>query len=353
MRVLALVSDGFGAHGGIAAYNRELLNALGDSAQISWLRVLPRFAGCVPRHAKITQDIARRNRYRYALAVIARCVRESADWVFCGHVHHLPLACLAATLCGGRVWLQLHGIEAWQSPGRLTGAMTRRCDLVTAVSRVTRERFLSWSNVDPQRVKVLSNTFSPHFTPGNVDAALRERFVANGEALILTVSRLHKSERYKGHEHVMRALLEAPLQTQPKPAYVIAGDGDDVRYLQQRARDLGLEKRVHLIGPVAPSGLRALYRSADVFVMPSTGEGFGIVYLEAAACGIPVVGGDADGARDALREGELGALVDARDPVAIAQAIRTAIDTPHAPQGTALFSRAQFREQLRGVLASA
>lgn len=352
MRVLALVSDGFGAHGGIAAYNRELLNALGDSAQISSVHVVPRFAGCVPRHAKLIQDTARRNRYRYALAVIARCVRESADWVFCGHIHHLPLACLAAALCGGRVWLQLHGIEAWQSPGRLTAAMTGRCDLVTAVSRVTRERFLSWCNIDPQRVRVLSNTFSPHFTPGNADPSLRERFVANGEALILTVSRLQKSERYKGHEQVMRAMLQAPLQIQPKPVYVIAGDGDDVRYLRRRACELGLEERVHLIGPVEPSGLRALYRSADVFVMPSSGEGFGIVYLEAAACGTPVVGGDADGARDALREGELGALVDARDPVAIAQAIRIAIDTPHAPQGTELFSRAQFREQLRGVLAS-
>ena len=228
MRVLALISDGYGAHGGISAYNQELLNALGDCERISRLRVLPRFAQQAPASDRIVQESARENRYHYALAVVARCLREPFDWVFCGHLHHLPLARCAAALCGGRVWLQLHGIESWQRPGWAISAAAQRCDLVTAVSRFTREQFLSWCDIDPQRVKVLSNTFAPHFTPGCADAQLRERLAPNGEAVILTVARVQRAERYKGHEQVMLAMLEAPLRLQPRPVYVIAGHGDDL-----------------------------------------------------------------------------------------------------------------------------
>ena len=325
MKVLALISDGYGAHGGISAYNQELLNALGDCAWIARLRVLPRFAQKAPANDRIVQESARENRYHYALAVVARCLREPFDWVFCGHLHHLPLARFAAALCGGRVWLQLHGIESWQRPGWAIDAAARRCDLVTAVSRFTREQFLSWCNIDPQRVKVLSNTFAPHFTPGRADAQLRERLAPNGEAVILTVARVQRAERYKGHEQVMLAMLEAPLRLQPPPVYVIAGHGDDLGWLRRRAVELGLEQRVHFFGVVDADALRALYRSADVFAMPSSGEGFGIVFLEAAACGVPVIAGDADGSRDALRDGLLGRLVDAHDTLAIANAIAGAI----------------------------
>jgi phosphatidylinositol alpha-1,6-mannosyltransferase len=101
--------------------------------------------------------------------------------------------------------------------------------------------------------------------------------------------------------------------------YVIAGEGDLRCELEQLVRREGLEDVVIFAGEIENSELPALYRAADVFVMHSTGEGFGIVYLEALACGTSVIAGDSDGARDPLQDGNLGVLVGERD---LAAAIR-------------------------------
>jgi glycosyltransferase involved in cell wall biosynthesis len=80
--------------------------------------------------------------------------------------------------------------------------------------------------------------------------------------------------------------------------------------LEEFVRRERLEGVVVFTGEIENSKLPTLYRAADVFVMPSSGEGFGIVYLEALACGTPVIAGDSDGARDPLQDGNLGILAD-------------------------------------------
>ncbi len=94
--------------------------------------------------------------------------------------------------------------------------------------------------------------------------------------------------------------------------YVIAGEGDLRGELQQLAESLEITDAVKFLGPVAHDALPSLYRAADVFVMPSTGEGFGIVYLESIACGTPVIAGESDGAEDPAHDGKLGTLVPPR-----------------------------------------
>ena len=98
----------------------------------------------------------------------------------------------------------------------------------------------------------------------------------------------------------------------PNAIYLIAGAGDDKQRLEHLAAERGLAGRVVFTGHVPADELPSYYALADVFAMPSTGEGFGIVFLEAAACGLPVIAGNADGSVDALGEGQIGCLVDPR-----------------------------------------
>ena len=107
--------------------------------------------------------------------------------------------------------------------------------------------------------------------------------------MLLTVGRMDSRERYKGHDLVIAA-LPALVAKGHDVAYVIIGDGDDRARLENLARDTGMSERVHFLGAVEPERLVEAYRMADLFVMPSTGEGFGIAFLEAMACGTPALG---------------------------------------------------------------
>ena len=122
------------------------------------------------------------------------------------------------------------------------------------------------------------------------------------------------------------------------------------------AGSLGVADRLVLPGFVADADLPALYRAADLFVMPSRKEGFGIVFLEAMACGTPVVAGNADGSADAVCDGELGAMVDPGDPIALTTAIAEALSDPPDPaevrrKVVERFGTAAFRRRLAGHLA--
>lgn len=119
----------------------------------------------------------------------------------------------------------------------------------------------------------------------------------------------------------MIAALPEVIARCPEAVYLIVGDGDDRSRLEELAAQMGLSKSVIFAGRVADDEVPFYYRLADVFVMPSTGEGFGIVFLEAAAAGLPVVGGNRDGSVDALADGAIGTLVDPSDQQALVNAL--------------------------------
>jgi phosphatidyl-myo-inositol dimannoside synthase len=109
------------------------------------------------------------------------------------------------------------------------------------------------------------------------------------------------------------------LQVFPDVKYLVIGRGDDRPRLEQLAQNLNISDRVIFAGFIANEALADHYRVADAYIMPSQ-EGFGIVYLEAMACGKPVISGDADGSADPLQDGRLGWRVPHRDPDAVAKA---------------------------------
>jgi phosphatidylinositol alpha-1,6-mannosyltransferase len=302
--------DGFGGAGGIAQFNRDLLTAWSDLDCVERVDVLPRFSSppgySLP--AKVFSHPPVANPWFYALRTVAYALRRGPwDAVFCGHLHMIPVATAAARLAGLPVWLQIHGVEAWGTRAGLIRRGAEQADVVTAVSRYTRRRFLAWADVEGHRVPVLPNTVGEQFGVGVDRACAKQTLGVAGKRVLLSVSRLERSERYKGHDRIIRCLPRIR-EALGEFIYLIAGDGDLRAELDEQASREGVADIVRFLGHVENRDLPMLYRAADVFAMPSTGEGFGIVYLESMACGTPVIAGSADGARDPLQDGHLGLL---------------------------------------------
>ncbi|CAN5646466.1 hypothetical protein BH10PSE6_BH10PSE6_19210 [soil metagenome] len=320
-RVLALVSDCYGMGGGIARYNQDLFEGLAeDGAQIV---ILPRHGniGDTVLPAGIRQEPAVFNRFWYSLKSLWMAWRQGPfDVVFCGHVYMAPTVWAVARLIGAPYWLQTHGADIWKTRPDLLRRAIETADMVTTVSRGTRQSLLDWVNLPPDRVRVLPDTVQDKFKPGPVPEELRERLALGPGPILLTVGRLSAGERYKGHEQVFGALPALRAQF-PNLIHVVAGSGDDRAYLERRARELAGEEAVRFLGFVSEDDLLGLYHLADLYVMPSTQEGFGIVYLEAAACGLRVVGGVGGGSADAVPDERVGVLVDPADPAALVAAI--------------------------------
>jgi phosphatidylinositol alpha-1,6-mannosyltransferase len=354
MRVLALITDGFGASGGIARYNQAFLRALAELDGVEEVLVVPRFGDAAAQlPPRLRQLPPSAGKAAYVARVVATAARRPRfDLVFCGHIHKAALAAGVAACLGCPWWLQLHGLDAWHPRGRLSRAAVARADLVTAVSGHTRERFLAWAKLPPDRVEILPNVLEPRFTPGPRPAHLLRRYGLEGRRVLLTVARLSALDRYKGHDRVIRAL--PALRTRFLDlAYVIAGDGDDRGRLEALARAQGVAELVRFVGEVAEAELVDHYRMADLFVMPSTGEGFGIVFLEAMACGVPAIGGDLDGSVDPLSASALGLAV---PPAQVGLAIaRTLATPPRKEQPCALaerFGERAFAARLAALLAA-
>ena len=127
--------------------------------------------------------------------------------------------------------------------------------------------------------------------------------------MLLTVGRMDARERYKSHDMAFRALPKLVVACRDA-IYFVLGDSNDVGGLESAVVGAGVAGRVRFMGEVSLATLVDAYRMADPFVMPSTGEGFGIAFLEAMACGTPALGFAAAGAKDALADGELGAAVE-------------------------------------------
>jgi phosphatidylinositol alpha-1,6-mannosyltransferase len=158
-------------------------------------------------------------------------------------------------------------------------------------------------------------------------------------------------ERYKGHDRVIAAIPDLVAKGHDI-CYAIAGEGDDRSRLEVLARNARVSERVRFLGAQELPGLIESYRAADLFVMPSTGEGFGVSFLEAVASGTQALGLDVAGARDALADGELGTVVaESELPATIARLLnRPKPDSRSlAAAVRARFGRKPFAENTRNA----
>jgi phosphatidylinositol alpha-1,6-mannosyltransferase len=187
-----------------------------------------------------------------------------------------------------------------------------------AISTYTRERVLQLGAAS-DRVRLILPGVDPPARQGAV-TCLAER-----EPIVITVARL--VDRYKGFDMILRA-LPGIRERVPNVRWVVVGEGPLRAELEQQARDLEVAHAVSFVGAVDNDERDRLLDNAAVFAMPSRldpshtgGEGFGLVYLEAAARGLPTVAGNVGGATDAVVHDQTGLLVDPTDPIAVGRAI--------------------------------
>jgi phosphatidyl-myo-inositol dimannoside synthase len=346
VRILHIGTDSFGGYGGIALYNRELIAAMASHPDVDEVVVIPRIivAEREPLPEKVT-FVADAARGRIAFLRAIRHAGSRFDLVVCAHVNLLPVARLVTK----HPLLMLYGIEAWKRLREpLSNRLLRNLRGVISISDVTLDRFTGWSHyAGPTRL--LPNSIraeSYGIRPKN--PALVSRYHLEGKRVLMTLGRVVAAERYKGFDEVLEVLphLDADI------AYVIAGGGNDVVRLQQKTARLGVADRVVFTGLFAEEEKTDLYNLADVYVMPSRGEGFGFVFLEALACGVPVIASRLDGGREAVLGGQLGQLVDPTNPIEIRLAIIDALASGKKAiqEGLDYFSYANFERRTHAII---
>jgi phosphatidylinositol alpha-1,6-mannosyltransferase len=346
-RYLVLTELFLPTKGGTAVWFDEVYRRLGDRGTHVLTAAVPGAEAHDLTHPNTIHRLAlQRSRWmrpaslpmyaRFLGKALALAARQRFDAVHAGRV--LPEGLIAVAV--GRlarlpVVIYAHGeeITAWGRVPKRRRAMRfayRRATCLIANSQFTRDQLIALG-VDPARITIIyPGVDLGRFRPG-LDAAAQRASIglAPGERLILSVGRL---TRRKGFDQLIRAV--ARLRGRGLVAHLaVIGTGDDRGYLEQLAGQEGVSELVHLCGHVPPEDLPRWYNAADLFAMPNRAvggdtEGFGIVFLEAAACARPAIAGRAGGTGDAVLDGETGLRVEGDSLDEVTRAIERILGEP-------------------------
>jgi phosphatidylinositol alpha-1,6-mannosyltransferase len=251
--------------------------------------------------------------------------------VHCGRAQPEGISALVAGLLRGGppyiFWAHGEDVAVGLSSRHYAATMRlvyRHASAIIANSRNT-ARLIADAACHRARIHVVYPGVDGHrFRPDADDGSLRHRFARDGELLLLSVGRLQPR---KGHALVIKA-LPTLIEQCPAIQYVIVGEGPEREHLERLAIDLQIARRVHFAGEVSDELLSGYFAACDVFVLPTRVEaadfeGFGIVFLEAAAAAKPAIGGRNGGVPEAIVEGNTGLLVSGEDEAELAAALRT------------------------------
>ncbi|RSZ62710.1 glycosyltransferase family 1 protein [Corynebacterium hylobatis] len=339
-RTLLVTNDFPPTVGGIQSYLRDFLDTL-DPAEVVVFSSTQDAPAATAYDAQLPYRVIRWPR-RIMLPTptttraMSMIIRElGIDTVWFGAAAPLALMGAAARRAGARrIIASTHGHEVGWS--MLPGArqVLRRigdtADVVTYISDYTLHRFRRAFGTRPRFAHLPSGVDTDWFHPDTAAerAATRERFGLGDGPLVVCISRLVPR---KGQDQLIRA-WPAVLDSHPGARLLIVGSGSYGRRLQAMAAPLA--DSVVFTGPVPTPDLRAILAAADVFAMPARTrgrgldvEGLGIVYLEAQACGVPVIAGDSGGAPETVTP-ETGIVVDGRDTVQLTRALVELLDDP-------------------------
>lgn len=308
MRVLVVAFHLTDGPGGIRRYTSRLWRALTELEENQvrgialWEKESPdgRIRACAGSKASLLRAFTHELRAR------------QPDVILYAHLLFAPLGLFAARLApSSQQQVFVYGVDAWDPPRRLRATAVARLDGVISISRFTAHRM----HAVYDRLPSFSFVPPAHDTPEVVAPV-----PLPGDPAVLAVSRMDHHDEPKG----IGALLDAmPMVLRQAPAthLHIAGDGPLRHRFEMSARTLGINDRVTFHGSVDDSRLHALYGGTSIFALPSSKEGFGIVYLEAWSHGLPVVGGRWDAGAEVIQDGRTGLLADPSRPETIATAL--------------------------------
>ena len=335
MRILIIAHTSFNQIGGHERYTHQFANAmaatLGRKSVVVWpveqSVPLRRING---QNYTLLSPFWYRNRWARRL-VHRYFLLRGFNHLIADAVHLAPYTQKVAKFLGVSYDVMTVGIEVWGNlQTRVMEAMSGARAVLT-ISAFTQEHLVQ-KGIPIRQIQVLPPHLDVNVFYPDAKAAKEviQRHSLKGQRVILTICRMDGDQRYKGYDRVLKS-LPLILQQVPTAVYLIVGTGSDQPRMERRVAEMGLADRVIFAGRVPDDDfLRGYYSACDVFAMPSQtvisekdckGEGFGIVYIEANACGKPVIAGYGGGEPDAVIDGVTGLLVDPMDVDAIGQAI--------------------------------
>ena len=261
-----------------------------------------------------------------------------------------------------KIILLAHGIEIWYPLNARKKRMLKQCDKIIAVSNYTRNKIIEVHGLAEDKCVVLNNCLNPFLPLPSLhkksEALLNKFGFTASDKILMTLSRLSSKEKYKGYVKVIKAIAGLK-EKYPNIKYLIAGryDKREKVFLDTLINKLELQSTVIMPGYIKSEELEKCFAMCDLYIMPSSKEGFGIVFIEAMYYGLPVIAGNADGSADALLNGKLGQLVKPDDVEEISKAITNVIEnkTSFIPDRKLLlqhFSYEVYKEKLEGITSS-
>ena len=320
MRSLFLTLRVFSAMGGIEKVSRLVAKALyelknaGNKNSVAVLSMYDPESSVDEKYFPAT-IFKGYNQHKSSFVVEAIKQGKNCDVVILSHVNLLlPGYLIKLFSKKTKIVLIAHGIEVWSKFSFLKRWMLQRCDHIFAVSNFTKSTMVTVHQLDKNKISVLNNCLDPFMqlpikAAKNIDLLNRYNLHSD-DIVLLTITRLSSSEQYKGYDNVLYAIKELK-QKQPRIKYIIAGKYDvaEKERIQHIITELELEDNIIIPGFIPDDELALHFNIADIYIMPSKKEGFGIIFIEALYFGKPVIAGNIDGSVDALDNGKFGLLV--------------------------------------------
>ncbi len=334
MRILFLNLTAFSCTGGIEKFNRAFLKALSDLQKEG--RIVAEACSAYDNNAD--NKYFRQDKYkgfngkRFAFALHVLLNAHKYDTIILSHIHLSSIALIVKTFSPSKkIILIAHGIEVWRKLSIVQKEMLRKSDKILAVSAFTKQKLMEVHGIDAGKITVFHNTIDPYFI--YPDHFNKRQYLLNRYGLepkdrvIFTLTRLSATEKNKGYDYIIKAVSQLK-KSFPGVKYILAGkyDESEKKRLEALKEINKVTDDVLITGFVREEELTDHYLLSDVFVLPSRKEGFGIVFIEAMACGLPVIAGNKDGSGDALKKGELGLLVDPDDENEILHALEKCLN---------------------------
>jgi glycosyltransferase involved in cell wall biosynthesis len=273
---------------------------------------------------------------RKRLLFVIRALRAAlkTDVIFISHIN-LAIVGLAIKKLNPacKIILIAHGIEVWRPLSPIQQSFLKKCDKIICVSNFTRREIIRLHSINAENCVVLNNVVDPFMKlPSNFEKPqyLLNRYQLTADAIVLfTLTRMAVTEQYKGYEQVVK-IIDKLRHKFPSIKYILSGQYDvaEEKRIKQLIEEYKVEGQVILTGFVDEAELSDHFLLADLFTLPSKKEGFGIVFIEALSCGLPVVCGNVDGSMDAIKNGELGQAINPDNLVELENTLAGYLATP-------------------------
>jgi phosphatidyl-myo-inositol dimannoside synthase len=360
-KILFLYLNAFSVTGGIEKFNKAFLKALRDISEEGTIKYNTLSAYDNEADQRYVNDDNYKGYEGRRISFAFKSVKDAfkADTVVLGHINLAPIGLMIKLLIPRiKLILIAHGVEVWEKLPFLKNLFIKKTDLIFAVSSFTKNKIIEEQKIAEEKIKILYNTIDPFFKiPEKLEKPeylLKRYNLARETKILLTVGRISGKEGNKGYDKVINILPQV-LNQHSSLVYILAGKYDENE--KRRVMNLVDEKKLNdhfmLTGYIEDEELTDHYLLANIFVMPSTQEGFGIVFLEALACGLPVIAGNKDGSVDALMNAKIGKLVDPKNSQELSDAIIDLLNIPKFDYKDLVlenFGFDQFKKRLRTML---